>query len=148
LACTTWLHDRVEAERSFNSGRVTQASSWVVTLTNTEVVTPLPEATTLSTRMTSTLLRSAVRTRTSNVLRLSSRGISATSARWSETDRVDAKKAGFGYHTVEDLHGMTAHEILSGPKEDPKMRHFTGMLYNFYWSTTRSFSYLTLVNFG
>ena len=78
------------------------------------------------------LLRSAVRTtRTSNVLRLSSRGISATPSRWNETvaDRADAKKTGFDYHTVEDLHGMTAHEILSGPKEDPKMRHFTGMYF-------------------
>jgi len=26
---------------------------------------------------------------------------------------------------VEDYHGMSAHEILSGPKEDPKFRHFT-----------------------
>lgn len=32
------------------------------------------------------------------------------------------------YHTVEDLQGMPAHEILPEPgtKEDAKMRHFTG----------------------
>jgi len=94
-----------------------------------------PLRTTLTNEMASALLRSAVRTtRTSNVLRLSSRGISSTPARWSETvtDRTDPKKTGFDYHTVEDLHGMTAHEILSGPKEDPKMRHFTGMLYEYF----------------
>ena len=40
---------------------------------------------------------------------------------------MDRKKSGFDYHTVEDLHGMSAAEILSGPEEDSKMRHFTGM---------------------
>jgi len=45
---------------------------------------------------------------------------------------VDRKKTGFDYHTVGDLHGMTAAEILSGPEEDSKMRHFTGWVLCFH----------------
>ncbi len=85
--------------------------------------------------MASALLRSAARiTRTTKTSRLSARSLSVTSRSQNE-DRTDAKKSGFDYHTVEDLHGMTAHEILSGPKEDPKMRHFTGVLRPlfFFW---------------
>jgi NADH dehydrogenase (ubiquinone) Fe-S protein 2 len=77
------------------------------------------------------LLRSSARiARTTKTSRLSARSLSVTSRRQNEPniDRTDGKKSGFDYHTVEDLHGMTAHEILSGPKEDPKMRHFTGVL--------------------
>lgn len=35
----------------------------------------------------------------------------------------------FNTHTVEDLHGMSAAEILAetGTRADAKMRHFTGM---------------------
>jgi hypothetical protein len=34
----------------------------------------------------------------------------------------------FDYHTVEDLHGMDAADILADPisRPDSKMRHFTG----------------------
>lgn len=36
----------------------------------------------------------------------------------------------FDYHTVEDLHGMSAADILAEPESrtDSKMRHFTGEL--------------------
>jgi len=82
--------------------------------------------------MASALLRSAVRTtttrRTPNLLHLSTRNLSGSCARRQEQQQtVDRKKTGFDYHTVEDLHGMSAAEILSGPEEDSKMRHFTGM---------------------
>jgi len=50
----------------------------------------------------------------------------STVARQESPIKDETRKTGFDYHTVEDYHGMSAHEILSGPKEDPKMRHFTG----------------------
>lgn len=81
--------------------------------------------------MAAALLRSAVRAttkRSPTFFCLSPRSLSSSSIRHEEQTVLDRKKTGFDYHTVEDLHGMSAAEILSGPKEDPKMRHFTGML--------------------
>ena len=76
--------------------------------------------------MSLVLLRSIARTtRTTTASRLLRRNLTASAvARQEIQDEI--RKTGFDYHTVEDYHGMSAHEILSGPKEDPKMRHFTG----------------------
>jgi hypothetical protein len=78
--------------------------------------------------MSSILLRSLARTaRTTTASRLLRRNLTAsTVAREESPSEVGNRKTGFDYHTVEDYHGMSAHEILSGPKEDPKFRHFTG----------------------
>jgi len=74
--------------------------------------------------MASALLRSLGRaTRTGSAARPLSRHL-ATSSILRQAD--DTKKTAFDYHTVEDLHGMTATEILTGPTDDAKMRHFTG----------------------
>ena len=102
------------------------------------------------------LLRSSARiARTTKTSRLSARSLSVTSRTQNEPniDRTDGKKSGFDYHTVEDLHGMTAHEILSGPKEDPKMRHFTGVLlptplFFLLACLCKSITTTSLVNFG
>lgn len=75
--------------------------------------------------MASALLRSVARTaKTTSASRLAARKFSSSFVRKEETP---TQKTAFDYHTVEDLHGMTAHEILSGPADDAKMRHFTGM---------------------
>ena len=78
--------------------------------------------------MSPILLRSLARTtRTTTTSRLLCRNLSTTTVRRQESQiENEPRKTGFDYHTVEDYHGMSAHEILSGPKEDPKMRHFTG----------------------
>ena len=78
--------------------------------------------------MSPILLRSLARTaRTTTASRLLSRNLTASTVARQESPNEDGnRKTGFDYHTVEDYHGMSAHEILSGPKEDPKMRHFTG----------------------
>lgn len=73
------------------------------------------------------LLRSLARTTRPTASRLVARSLSSTTPARDEPTLADARKTGFDYHTVEDYHGMTAHEILTGPKEDPKMRHFTGI---------------------
>ena len=74
------------------------------------------------------LLRSLARTaRTTTASRLLRRNLTTSIVARQESLNEDGnRKTGFDYHTVEDYHGMSAHEILSGPKEDPKMRHFTG----------------------
>lgn len=78
--------------------------------------------------MSPILLRSLARTaRTTTVSRLLRRNLTASTVAREESPTEDGnRKTGFDYHTVEDYHGMSAHEILSGPKEDPKFRHFTG----------------------
>lgn len=78
--------------------------------------------------MSPILLRSLAHTaRTTTASRLLSRNLTAsTVAREASSVEERNRKTGFDYHTVEDYHGMSAHEILSGPKEDPKFRHFTG----------------------
>ena len=79
----------------------------------------------------SPLLRSlaplARTTRTTTASRLLRRNLTASTVAREESPIQDGnRKSGFDYHTVEDYHGMSAREILSGPKEDPKFRHFTG----------------------
>ena len=78
--------------------------------------------------MSPILLRSLARTaRTTTASRLLRRNLTASAVTREESSIEDGnRKTGFDYHTVEDYHGMSAHEILSGPKEDPKFRHFTG----------------------
>jgi len=77
--------------------------------------------------MVSALLRSLGRaTRAGPATRSLSRQLATSSVLRQANPTVDTKKNGFDYHTVEDLHGMTATEILTGPTEDAKMRHFTG----------------------
>ncbi|KAG5644976.1 NADH:ubiquinone oxidoreductase 49kD subunit [Asterophora parasitica] len=79
--------------------------------------------------MASLLLRSLARTsRTTASSRLLRRNISASTIVKAEPTPTDtATKNVFDYHTVEDLHGMSAQEILSDPegRKDSKMRHFT-----------------------
>ena len=77
--------------------------------------------------MASALLRSLGRaTRTGAAARPLSRHLATSSILRQADPVVDTKKTAFDYHTVEDLHGMTATEILTGPTDDAKMRHFTG----------------------
>ena len=77
--------------------------------------------------MASALLRSLGRTtRMGAAARSLSRQLATSSILRQADPAVDTKKTGFDYHTVEDLHGMTATEILTGPTDDAKMRHFTG----------------------
>jgi NADH dehydrogenase (ubiquinone) Fe-S protein 2 len=75
--------------------------------------------------MASALLRSLGRATRTGVTALS-RQLATSSILRQADPVVDTKKTGFDYHTVEDLHGMTATEILTGPTDDAKMRHFTG----------------------
>lgn len=78
--------------------------------------------------MASMLLRSLARTSTKS--RLLHRTLSTTpTLRQAEALPTEAKaKNVFDYHTVEDLHGMAAADILADPvsRPDSKMRHFTG----------------------
>lgn len=78
--------------------------------------------------MSPILLRSLTRaSRTSTASRLLRRSLTVSTVAREDLPVEDGnRKTGFDYHTVEDYHGMSAHEILSGPKEDPKFRHFTG----------------------
>ncbi|KAF8890095.1 nife hydrogenase-like protein [Infundibulicybe gibba] len=80
--------------------------------------------------MASMLLRSIARpARTTNAFGLLRRNISATTvaAQAEATETSASPKNVFDYHTVEDLHGMSAAEILADPtsRADSKMRHFT-----------------------
>ncbi|ESK85634.1 nadh-ubiquinone oxidoreductase 49 kda [Moniliophthora roreri MCA 2997] len=84
--------------------------------------------------MASMLLRSAARTScTTSVSRLLNRSLSSTSRRFAEPNpaadsaQTRGAKNVFEYHTVEDLHGMSATDILAetGTRSDAKMRHFT-----------------------
>jgi len=87
---------------------------------------PFPPTTTT---MASTVLRSLARAKPAAAGRLASRSFmrSARACQEQTTKPLEeAKKTGFDYHTVEDLQGMTAHDILTGPTDDTKMRHFTG----------------------
>lgn len=78
--------------------------------------------------MSPILFRSLARTaRTTTASRLLRRNLTASTVAREVSPVEDGnQKSGFDYHTVEDYHGMSAREILSGPKEDPKFRHFTG----------------------
>lgn len=85
--------------------------------------------------MASTLLRSVAR---STAVKTSSsflrRSLTSTATRLAEpvpaaesAQTLGAKNV-FDYHTVEDLQGMHASQILAetGSRADAKMRHFTG----------------------
>jgi len=79
--------------------------------------------------MASLFVRSLTRsTRTSTSLRSSQHSFFTSNVRKFE-QKIQHDKSSFDYHTVEDLQGMTAQEILaeSGTRQDEKMRHFTGM---------------------
>ncbi len=60
--------------------------------------------------------------------RLTCRNLSTTIRRQAEPATREPQKTVFDYHTVEDLHGMSAAEILEerGTEQERKMRHFTG----------------------
>ncbi|KAF5361258.1 hypothetical protein D9758_010303 [Tetrapyrgos nigripes] len=98
--------------------------------------------------MASVLLRSAARSSRSTASssspslsrafvsqRSSTRMLSTTPAVLAEvptpqdTAQTRGAKNVFDYHTVEDLQGMHASQILAetGTRADAKMRHFTGM---------------------
>lgn len=77
--------------------------------------------------MASAMLRSLGRpSRSTLASRLLSRQLSTSPVVRQDSPTASDTKTGFDYHTVEDLHGMTAREILTGPTDDSKMRHFTG----------------------
>ena len=60
------------------------------------------------------------------------RSFSTSTARWNP-DVQSTTKSPFDTHTVEDLHGMSAAEILAetGTRADAKLRHFTGAFCDF-----------------
>jgi hypothetical protein len=81
--------------------------------------------------MASILLRRHIQT---TATRLIKRNVSVTAARFqaSSLDESTPKRVGhdvFDTHIVEDLQGMSAHEILAekGTRKESKMRHFTGV---------------------
>jgi NADH dehydrogenase (ubiquinone) Fe-S protein 2 len=80
--------------------------------------------------MTSILFRSFARsTRTSAASRQMLRNISSSPSLF-QAGLETPEKSVFEYHTVEDLHGMNAADILAEqPRPDSKMRHFTGEPY-------------------
>ena len=61
------------------------------------------------------------------------RSFSTSPARWKPEVQSTAKGP-FDTHTVEDLHGMSASEILAetGTRADTKLRHFTGAFCDFF----------------
>jgi NADH dehydrogenase (ubiquinone) Fe-S protein 2 len=63
-----------------------------------------------------------VRTSTTQMRRHAASSASLQAASEARTKSV------FDYHTVEDLHGMSAADLLAEPtsRTDSKMRHFTG----------------------
>lgn len=95
-------------------------------------------------------LRSLTRSaRSTHSLRLLQRSIATSSARQVEQTTQDVKTS-FDYHTVEDLQGMSAHEILAetGTRDETKMRHFTGALFLPHFNVQLSDISSYVVNFG
>lgn len=95
--------------------------------------------------MASLFLRSLARsTKAPTPSRLLQRGLATSRTCRLEQKTQDAKTS-FDYHTVEDLQGMSAHEILAEPgtREDAKMRHFTGM-FNFFYKILSIFSFMSV----
>lgn len=66
------------------------------------------------------------------------RSFSSTSARWRPEQIQPGGRNVFDTHTVEDLHGMSASDILaeSGTRADSKLRHFTGTYAMILWYQT------------
>ena len=63
------------------------------------------------------------------------RSFSTSPARWKpEVQPTNGARNPFETHTVEDLHGMSAAEILAetGTRADAKLRHFTGMFVSLF----------------
>jgi len=84
-----------------------------------------------STPSISRVLQSTSRTHGQRSRMLSSTpAVLANSAQPQETAQTTGTKNVFDYHTVEDLQGMHASQILAetGSRADAKMRHFTGRL--------------------
>lgn len=103
-----------------------------------------------TTIMASLFLRSLARsTKAPTPSRLLQRGLATSRTCRLEQKTQDAKTS-FDYHTVEDLQGMSAHEILAEPgtREDAKMRHFTGMFNFFLQDSFHFLIYEHIVNFG
>lgn len=87
--------------------------------------TPTTSSSTTTTTMASALLRRQL------ILpkRTTFRTFSTSPARWKpEVQSTNGAKNPLETHTVEDLHGMSAAEILAetGTRADTKLRHFTG----------------------
>jgi hypothetical protein len=57
------------------------------------------------------------------------RNIASSTSLFQAASEAQARSV-FDYHTVEDLHGMSAADLLAEPetRTDSKMRHFTGEL--------------------
>jgi NADH dehydrogenase (ubiquinone) Fe-S protein 2 len=76
------------------------------------------------------LLRSLTRSaRTSTASRQLRRNIASSTFLFQAAPEAQTRSV-FDYHTVEDLHGMSAADILAEPetRTESKMRHFTGEL--------------------
>jgi NADH dehydrogenase (ubiquinone) Fe-S protein 2 len=77
--------------------------------------------------MASTLLRRQLALPTRSLLRSFSSSVASRQPEVVQPGTNGAKNV-FQTHTVEDLHGMSAAEILTetGTRADAKFRHFTG----------------------
>ncbi|KAG6858842.1 hypothetical protein C0993_004969, partial [Termitomyces sp. T159_Od127] len=76
----------------------------------------------------SMLFRSLARSARASTSRLLRRDISSSSAlAQAQPTTESATKNVFDYHVVEDLHGITAEELLADQigRRESKMRHFT-----------------------
>ena len=104
--------------------------------------------------MASILRRPLLRTATSSIPRHLSRqtrrSLSTTPTRFAQPIRASASaerrenaptestlvggRSGLDYHTVEDLQGMSAVDLLAedGSRADAQMRHFTGQLSRYF----------------
>ena len=80
--------------------------------------------------MASTLLRRQLALPRRSLLRSFSSSVALRQSEVVQPDTNSAKNV-YDTHTVEDLHGMSAAEILkeTGTRADTKLRHFTGELF-------------------
>ena len=81
---------------------------------------------------TTAFLRSVARTSrvAGGPSKLARRGFASTLAKGAQTsERAETPRTAHDYHTVEDLQGLHASDILPEPgtEKDAKMRHFTGV---------------------
>ena len=85
--------------------------------------------TNLKATMASLLLRSLTRSTRMSTTSGQLRHIASSTSLFQATSEARTRSV-FDYHTVEDLHGMSAADILAEPetRTDSKMRHFTGEL--------------------
>ena len=103
-------------------------------------------------------LRSVARTSTHSKVPVSTaaagaarRGFSSTlAAKAQQAQATTEEKTPHDYHTVEDLQGLHAAQILPTPgsEKDAKMRHFTGKFVLSFFRPRVRLTVLLPVNFG